>query len=826
MNKHSEIISDQSSAPDLYALPIMPLILIVVEDIDEQQLIAKNLESQNFRAVVSKSGQEGLRQAILLKPDLVLLEITLTDIKGSEVCRRLKSDIETESIPVIYMITYNEMQKLPDGFAAGGEDYLCKPIHTGELLLRIKLCLNLYGSRFKRKAKKSGWSWLGGQTNHMQTPHELPSVEQRLSVKFLSNTESMELSGVFSNEYSLLHELHVYRLKLEKQNEALREARITAEMALERYTALFDFAPTAYFILGRESLIYQTNFRGANLLNRERFKIIGQRFINYVISNDRALFKQFLENVFTAKHKQSLELCLRINEQNIWVNIDASIADSSLRTCLVDVTDISERKRIELEKQRLLDILEESADFIGSADLKGKLLYHNRAARCMVGLDESADLSGMTIADMHPAWAVEQLKEIGFPKLLQQGIWRSDSALLHRDGHEIPVALLLVLHRDGAGNPEFTSTIMQDITARKRMEAQLTRQAVELRTLVENSPDAIIRYDNQCRRIFTNPAYLSLSEAMTVDVIGKTPMEFWSMLSPSAEEYTQRLNTIINTGRLDVLEVQRMDNAGQIMYFATYLVPEFDNYGNVTTILSISRDITELKATERHLEESRTQLRALSAQREETREDERKRIAREMHDELGQRLTALRMDIARLRLRFGQDNPELVNQVKEMLLAVDATIQVVRDVAAALRPAVLDMGIVYALEWLVEDFCKRSGIQCDLHIPESKNFALDDSHSTAIFRIVQESLTNVAKHSEATKVTVKLVRLESDYLLEITDNGKGFDPYAAHKLGSFGLIGIEERVLMLGGKLTVNTSPGKGVQLCVLFSIQFLGIQT
>jgi signal transduction histidine kinase len=248
-------------------------------------------------------------------------------------------------------------------------------------------------------------------------------------------------------------------------------------------------------------------------------------------------------------------------------------------------------------------------------------------------------------------------------------------------------------------------------------------------------------------------------------------------------------------------------------------VPEFDKQNNVISVLSVSRNITELKATERNLEESRTLIRALSAQREETREDERKRIAREMHDELGQRLTALRMDIARLRLRFGQNNPPLLNQVKEMLQAVDAAIQVVRDVAAALRPVVLDTGIVYALEWLVDDFCKRSEIQCELQLPSSNMVALDDSYSTTIFRIVQESLTNVARHSSATKVSVILEWLERDFTLKIIDNGIGFDLSKRPKLGSFGLIGIEERVLMLGVTLVVNAVPGQGVELCVHFSI-------
>jgi signal transduction histidine kinase len=243
-------------------------------------------------------------------------------------------------------------------------------------------------------------------------------------------------------------------------------------------------------------------------------------------------------------------------------------------------------------------------------------------------------------------------------------------------------------------------------------------------------------------------------------------------------------------------------------------VPEIDRYGEVCSVLSVSRDISELKAGQQRLEESGAQLRALTVQREETREDERKRIARELHDELGQRLTALRLDISRLRLRFGQENPALLEQVLEMVAAVDATIHVVRNVAARLRPAVLDMGIVSALEWLIADFGKRSEINCTLLIPCS-DINLDDTQSTVIFRIVQESLTNIVRHAEATNVQVGLIREHDCYLLEIQDDGKGFDPHTRPKLGSFGLLGIQERVLMLGGEYSIESSPGRGVKLSV-----------
>ncbi len=144
-------------------------------------------------------------------------------------------------------------------------------------------------------------------------------------------------------------------------------------------------------------------------------------------------------------------------------------------------TDINDLVQAEEEKTQLRAIIDESPDFIGLADLEGHLLYHNRAAKKMVGLPENADFSQMTIADMHPAWAANRVVETGIPTILRDGIWRSDNALRHQDGTEIPVSQALVLHRDSAGAPKFISTIMRDITESKRAEEAHARLETELR---------------------------------------------------------------------------------------------------------------------------------------------------------------------------------------------------------------------------------------------------------------------------------------------------------------------------------------------------------
>jgi len=230
----------------------------------------------------------------------------------------------------------------------------------------------------------------------------------------------------------------------------------------------------------------------------------------------------------------------------------------------------------------------------------------------------------------------------------------------------------------------------------------------------------------------------------------------------------------------------------------------------------VAINITESKTSEEKLVDSKNMLRELSAHLESVREEERKRIAREIHDELGQTLTALRMDVSLARLGFGEANPQLMARLQSMKQLVDRTIKTARHVTSSLRPGALDLGIVAALEWLVEEFIEYAGIPCELVLGDG-DITLDEFTATAVFRIVQESLTNIARHAEATQVEIVVTRTDGQLCFEVSDNGKGFDPHAAASRKSFGLVGIRERVAMMEGDFELDSEPERGtrIRVCV-----------
>ncbi|MBC7434718.1 MAG: PAS domain-containing sensor histidine kinase [Bdellovibrionales bacterium] len=221
--------------------------------------------------------------------------------------------------------------------------------------------------------------------------------------------------------------------------------------------------------------------------------------------------------------------------------------------------------------------------------------------------------------------------------------------------------------------------------------------------------------------------------------------------------------------------------------------------GKLYTI--IMRDVTERVRAQQ-------ELAAFAAAASALREQEKTRIARELHDELAQSLTALKMDAIWLRDRL-QGEPAAAAKLDVMLAMLDGSVAATRRIAADLRPLLLDdLGLVPAIEWLVQNFTQRYGVPCELEINE--DLELGEPYATAVFRIVQESLVNVAKHAAATRVRVNVALEGGEVTLTVQDNGQGFSPDGPRKSASLGLAGIRERVQLVNGQFIVNSRPGNG----------------
>lgn len=226
--------------------------------------------------------------------------------------------------------------------------------------------------------------------------------------------------------------------------------------------------------------------------------------------------------------------------------------------------------------------------------------------------------------------------------------------------------------------------------------------------------------------------------------------------------------------------------------------------------LELRQEIAERERVEGELRESLVQLRALAARLQTVREEERTLVAREIHDELGQACTAIKMDLASIRRKITKRQSRLWAKVDSGIELVDWMISTLRKIASELRPRTLDdLGLSAALEWQAQEFESRTGIRCMLVLPQEQP-VLDSEHSTAIFRIFQESLTNVTRHAQATMVEARLEIQKDLLILLVQDNGRGFDAEKVNARATLGLVGMRERALLLNGELKIEGVPGSG----------------
>jgi PAS domain S-box-containing protein len=353
--------------------------------------------------------------------------------------------------------------------------------------------------------------------------------------------------------------------------------------------------------------------------------------------------------------------------------------------------------------------------------------------------------------------------------------------------------------------------IMLDITKRKQAEAKLQASEQRFRTLTDNLPDNVARFNLECKAVYANPPLQKLAKAVSgKSPIGRTPTELLKN-NKDARRYQRTLERVMETGKPASLEVSFAYPPGELSIHQMNFVAERRGSGEIRGALVIGRDITVLKETERRLKESNIQIRAMARRRETAREEERKHISRELHDDLGQYLTALSLHTSALNIEFAAANPAMRDKLELILELVSHTRKVARNLSRKLRPVELDMGIESALNTLVDQFSAQYGIQCELELGDETH-KLPDNHCAILYRVLQESLTNIARHAEAQHVGIVLRHQDDSVVLEVSDDGLGFNPSKV-KLKSFGLVGMRERLQAEGGELEIRSEPNNGTRI-------------
>jgi signal transduction histidine kinase len=239
----------------------------------------------------------------------------------------------------------------------------------------------------------------------------------------------------------------------------------------------------------------------------------------------------------------------------------------------------------------------------------------------------------------------------------------------------------------------------------------------------------------------------------------------------------------------------------------------------LTAKANLASESADHRRTEDEFRRSTEQLRELSARLQFVREEERTRISRAIHDELGQTLTGLKMDVAWLQGHLDPQQPALLAKTQAMSDLIDTTVQIVRRISTELRPGILDLGLVATIEWQLQEFQTRTGIKSKL-ISSPEETTLDDDGSTVVFRIFQEILTNVVRHAGATQVEVTLEETAAFLTLQVTDNGRGMTASEIDSPRSIGLLGMQERARLRAGEVQFHGAPGQGTTVTVRLPLE------
>ncbi|TWI81116.1 PAS domain S-box-containing protein [Lacibacter cauensis] len=387
-----------------------------------------------------------------------------------------------------------------------------------------------------------------------------------------------------------------------------------------------------------------------------------------------------------------------------------------------------------------------------------------------------------------------------------ENVWISEYRMYNHKKEIIAIYDRTYIVRNNEGKPIRMTGSMMDITERKKASEALIKSEEKYRTLVDQATDAIFIADQTGRFVVVNPAAVKLSqysekELMEMTIYHLTDPEEVKLKPFAFEEMKSE------RGASSERRMRRKDG----VFIDIEINAKFLSDGR---FLAFIRDITERKKAETELNNSYKAIRKLTSHLQNAREEERKHIARNIHDELGQLLTVLKMDISWLGKKIKALNiPAITEKTEGVLELLNNTVQSVRRIAADLRPGLLDdLGLVAAIEWHLSEFGKRTGIHTHFATSDVQTI-LPVEHATSLFRIYQESMTNIARHAEATEITVELTEESKKIILRVSDNGKGFDTSIVVKRKTLGLLGMKERAEMMGGQFTLTKQINGGMQI-------------
>ena len=591
------------------------------------------------------------------------------------------------------------------------------------------------------------------------------TVNLRQKAETLLRINSSETGSPLSEieTLKLVHELEVHQIELELINEELMLANSAAQEAAKKYTELFDFAPSGYFTLSKEGTVIDLNFSGAKMLCKKCTDLKNCNFTFFVSNDTKPIFYLFLSKVFNSKTEESCEVILSVNDNlPMYVYINGIVTENG-EQCHVNVMNITD--------QKLADEL--------------------------------------TIANKELAFQNEE-KEKRAAELI---IANKELAFQNKEKEKRANELIIANKELAFQNKEKEKRAAELVIVNKAF----LQSEENFRRSISESPLGIRIISIEGEIIYVNKAFLDIYELNSLEEFRSIP----SINRYTPESYAQhqiRKEKIKNGHDIFDYEQSIIRGNAEVRYLKVWRKEILWNGVKHYQVINI--DITERKLAEEALNNSQQELRKFASHLQNVREEEKLSLAREIHDDLGQILVALKIDLGMLERKLSKGieattSEELLSKFNDLSGQVDKTIKSARRIMNGLRPELIELlGFEEACKSYLRDFEETHHIS-SLFESAILNLNINLEQSVALFRILQEALTNVAKHAKATLVTVQLTNPAGKLVLQIIDNGVGFDENNKGRQDSYGMIGMKERVILLEGELFITSKVGKGTSVRV-----------
>jgi len=743
-----------------------PLLLIVEDEILIAKIIKSKLQMLGYRVSgIVTSGKEAIKETYENQPDLILMDVVLGGkLDGIQTAEKIQSLFD---IPVVYLTGYSDDETLSRIMKTNPFGYILKPFEARELQIAIEMAL--YKHDIENRLKK-------GEEYYRD-------LVEKAEIAIL--IDDKEGNFVYFNQ---------------------------------KFADLFAYTKAQMKKQSIQTLVHPDDVERVMDIHRKR--ILGKR------PKSRYEFR-----------------AIRKDGSTIYLEVDAvrMLEGDKATGTRSYIWDITPRRRAEeafKESEDKYRVLVENANELIAVTQDETLKFLNPKAFDITGYNTKELINKTFSKFIHPEdrqrvmnYFQNRLRGKEVPQYYTFRIidkkgrirWLRSSVVII--GWESKPASLAFV----SDVTELKQTEEALIESKKRYKSLYSM----MRLMCDNVPDLIWAKDLKKRFIFTNKAICEklLNVKDTDEPIGKTDMYFANRGRKNHPENPQyhtfgeickKSDTVVMKSK----KSQRFDEFGNVkgkyLFLDVHKAPFWDEQGKLIGTVGCGRDVTkekrleeEQKRVSEELLNSHEVLRNLSAHLQSVREEERTHISREIHDELGQALTALKMDLYWLNNKLPTDQKPLIKKTKSMLRLLDKTIQSVKRISTDLRPGLLDdLGLVAAIEWQAGEFQNRTGIKCKLSFTPDDIF-IDQDMATALFRIFQETLTNVARHAKASSVRVNLKLENRTVMLQVKDDGIGITEAQISDARSLGLIGMRERVHPFGGKVAIRAKKDKGTTLTV-----------